>query len=88
VCRLLLALFYALNMEATFSSDTFVLTFKFIMHYNPTDNNVTTDIKLQNKAIYILSIPISSRVEINKSTCLSLLKISLYRNFCVGPTSS
>ena len=60
---LFLALFYALTMEATPSSKTFVLTFRFTIHYNPTDNNVTRDIKLENNAIYILSIPISSRVE-------------------------
>jgi len=85
---LFLPLFYELTMEVTPFSETFVLTFKFIMHYNPGDYNVTKDIKLENKEIYILSIPISSKVEINKSTCLSLLKISLYRNFCVGSTSS
>jgi len=55
----LLSLFYALTLEATPSSETFVLTFKFIMHYNPANNNVTRDIKLENNAICILSIPIS-----------------------------
>jgi len=43
-------------MEATPSSETFVLTLK---HNNPANNNVTRDIKLENKTIYILSIPIS-----------------------------
>lgn len=85
---LLLPLFYALTMEATPSSATVVHTFQFTMRYNPADNKVTRDIKLENNAIYILSIPICSGVEINKSTCLSLVKISLYRNFWVGPTSS
>ena len=56
---LFLALFYALTMEATPSSEAFVLTFKFIRHNNPTNNNVTRDIKLENNAIYNLSIPIS-----------------------------
>jgi len=46
-------------MEATPSSEAFVLTFKFIRHNNPTNNNVTRDIKLENNAIYNLSIPIS-----------------------------
>lgn len=54
-----LPLFYALTMEATPSSETFVLTFNFIMHNNPANNNVTRDIRLENKTIYILSIPIS-----------------------------
>jgi hypothetical protein len=46
---------YTQTME-TLSFQTVVPTFKIIMHYNPGNHNVTRDIKLKMKAMYILSV--------------------------------